>query len=42
MKFLFAITLYILFLLGCEDKRYADNYRTQNSSGDSEQTEDDY
>ena len=42
MKFLFAITLFMLFSAGCEDKRYADSYGTQNSSGDSEQTEDDY
>ena len=42
MKFLFTITLFMLFLSGCEDKRYAGSYGTQNSSGDSEQTEDDY
>ena len=42
MKFLFAITLIMFFSSGCEDKRYADSYGTQNSSGDSEQTEDDY
>ena len=42
MKFLFAITFFMLFSSGCEDKRYVDSYGTQNSSGDSEQTEDDY
>ena len=42
MKFQIIITLFMLFLSGCEDKRYADSYGTQNSPGDSEQTEDDY
>ena len=42
MKFLITITLLILFLSGCEDKRYADSYGAQNNPGDSEQTEDDY
>ena len=42
MKFQITITLFMLFLSGCEDKRYADDYGAQNSSGDSEQTEDDY
>ncbi len=42
MKFLFAIILFMLFLSGCEDNRYADGYGTENSIGDSEQTEDDY
>ena len=42
MKLLFAITLFILFLSGCEDKRYANSYGTQNNPGDSEQAEDDY
>ena len=42
MKFLITITLFMLFLPGCEDKRYADSYGAQNNPGDSEQTEDDY
>ena len=42
MKFLFAFTLFMLFLSGCEDKRYADGYRTQNNPDDSEQTDNDY
>ena len=42
MKFLITITLFMFFFSGCEDKRYADSYGTQNSPGDSEQTEDDY
>ena len=42
MKFLITITLFILFALGCEDKRYVDSYGTQNNTGDSEQTDDDY
>ena len=42
MKFLITITLFMLFLSGCEDKRYADSYEAQSSPGDSEQTEDDY
>ena len=32
----------MLFASGCEDKRYVDNYGTQNSTDDSEQTNDDY
>ena len=42
MKFLITITLFMYFILGCEDKRYVDSYGTQNSTDDSEQTEDDY
>ena len=42
MKFIITITLFMLFLPGCEDKRYADSYGAQNGPGDSEQTEDDY
>ena len=42
MKFLITITLIMLFASGCEDKRYVDSYGTQNNTGDSEQTDDDY
>ena len=42
MKFLIIITLFMYFILGCEDNRYVDSYGTQNSTDDSEQTEDDY
>ena len=42
MKFLFAITFFMLFLSGCEDKRYADSYGVQNNPDDSEQTDNDY
>ena len=42
MKFLITITLFMLFASGCEDKRYVDSYGTQNNTGDSEQTDDDY
>ena len=42
MKILITITLFIFFLSGCEDKRYADSYGAQNSPGDSEKTGDDY
>ena len=42
MKFIITITIFMLFLSGCEDKRYADSYGAQNSPGDSVQNEDDY
>ena len=42
MKFIITITLFMLFLPGCEDKRYADSYGAQNGPGDYEQAEDDY